>query len=180
VGHSLVTSLYSLCPALMVGPSGFEPPTLRLSGVRSNQLSYGPFHPGPPLPGPNVFPGGRAFSPAAQRATGPQGLCSSLETEQDAPCRRSNRPRFLPRRVQHVEPGVGYSLMLLLLRKEVIQPHLPIRLPCYDFIPLTGHTFGTSLPTEWRGWVSDFGCTRLRSCDGRCVQGPGTYSPRRS
>jgi hypothetical protein len=31
-----------------------------------------------------------------------------------------------------------------LLRKEVIQPHLPIRLPCYDFTPLTGHTFGRS------------------------------------
>jgi hypothetical protein len=30
------------------------------------------------------------------------------------------------------------------LRKEVIQPHLPIRLPCYDFVPLTGHTFGAS------------------------------------
>jgi hypothetical protein len=29
-----------------------------------------------------------------------------------------------------------------ILRKEVIQPHLPIRLPCYDFVPLTPHTFG--------------------------------------
>ena len=28
-----------------------------------------------------------------------------------------------------------------ILRKEVIQPHLPIRLPCYDFVPLTPHTF---------------------------------------
>ena len=28
----------------------------------------------------------------------------------------------------------------LLLRKEVIQPHLPIRLPCYDFTPVTGLT----------------------------------------
>jgi hypothetical protein len=37
-------------------------------------------------------------------------------------------------------------LSLVLLRKEVIQPHLPIRLPCYDFIPLTKHTFGTSPP----------------------------------
>ena len=32
----------------------------------------------------------------------------------------------------------------LLLRKEVIQPHLPVRLPCYDFTPLTLHTFGAS------------------------------------
>ena len=23
-------------------------------------------------------------------------------------------------------------------RKEVIQPHLPVRLPCYDFVPITG------------------------------------------
>jgi len=27
----------------------------------------------------------------------------------------------------------------------VIQPHLPVRLPCYDFTPLTRHTFGTVL-----------------------------------
>ena len=31
------------------------------------------------------------------------------------------------------------------LRKEVIQPHLPIRLPCYDFTPVTGFTFDCSL-----------------------------------
>ena len=30
-------------------------------------------------------------------------------------------------------------------RKEVIQPHLPVRLPCYDFTPLTLHTYGASL-----------------------------------
>ena len=29
-----------------------------------------------------------------------------------------------------------------LLRKEVIQPHLPIRLPCYDFTPVINPTFG--------------------------------------
>ncbi len=28
-------------------------------------------------------------------------------------------------------------------RKEVIQPHLPIRLPCYDFTPITSPTFGS-------------------------------------
>ena len=30
-------------------------------------------------------------------------------------------------------------------RKEVIQPHLPVRLPCYDFTPVIGSTFGSSL-----------------------------------
>ena len=34
----------------------------------------------------------------------------------------------------------------ILLRKEVIQPQVPLRLPCYDFIPVTTHTFGTYLP----------------------------------
>jgi hypothetical protein len=31
-------------------------------------------------------------------------------------------------------------------RKEVIQPHLPVRLPCYDFTPITSPTFDGSLP----------------------------------
>ena len=33
-----------------------------------------------------------------------------------------------------------------LLRKEVIQPHVPVGLPCYDFTPVTGPTFDGSLP----------------------------------
>ena len=39
--------------------------------------------------------------------------------------------------------------MSLLLRKEVIQPLVPQRLPCYDFILVTGHTFGTFLLIRW-------------------------------
>ena len=34
---------------------------------------------------------------------------------------------------------------MLLLRKEVIQPQVPLRLPCYDFILVTVHTFGACL-----------------------------------
>ena len=34
----------------------------------------------------------------------------------------------------------------LLPRKEVIQPHLPVRLPCYDFAPVTSLTLTSSLP----------------------------------
>ena len=31
------------------------------------------------------------------------------------------------------------------LRKEVIQPHLPVLLPCYDFVPVIRPTLGSSL-----------------------------------
>src|SRR5688572_9591679 len=52
------------------------------------------------------------------------------------------------------------SLPPELLRKEVIQPQVPLRLPCYDFTPITDHTFGacflavgsaTSGTTSFRG-----------------------------
>ena len=45
-----------------------------------------------------------------------------------------------------------------LLRKEVIQPHLPVRLPCYDFVPIASPTFDHSPHT---GWAMGFGCYRL-------------------
>ena len=35
--------------------------------------------------------------------------------------------------------------LLFFLRKEVIQPHLPIQLPCYDFTPVIGPAFDGSL-----------------------------------
>ena len=31
-------------------------------------------------------------------------------------------------------------------RKEVIQPHVPVRLPCYDFVPIAGAALGSCLP----------------------------------
>ena len=36
-------------------------------------------------------------------------------------------------------------ILRILLRKEVIQPHLPIRLPCYDFTPIINPTLGGCL-----------------------------------
>ena len=47
----------------------------------------------------------------------------------------------------------------VLLRKEVIQPHLPVRLPCYDFVPIASPTFDSSLPQGVRppaSGVADF------------------------
>ena len=37
------------------------------------------------------------------------------------------------------------KLCMLLLRKEVIHPHLPVRIPCYDFTPITIHTLDAFL-----------------------------------
>ena len=83
----------------MVGLTRLELVTSRLSGVRSNQLSYRP-------------------------------ICESfgsLKTEQyiDFRC---------PTYTFRISPAC-------LLRKEVIQPHLPIRLPCYDFTPIISSAF---------------------------------------
>ena len=50
--------------------------------------------------------------------------------------------------------------MYLLLIKEVIQPHVLVRLPCYDFTPITNQNLGacllavsttTSVMTDFRG-----------------------------
>ena len=40
---------------------------------------------------------------------------------------------------------LGFLFFRFHPRKEVIQPHLPIRLPCYDFTPVINPTFGSAL-----------------------------------
>ena len=48
------------------------------------------------------------------------------------------------------------------LRKEVIQPQVPLRLPCYDFTPVTNHSLGGSLlavRTPTSGAVDSHGVT---------------------
>ena len=36
-------------------------------------------------------------------------------------------------------------------RKEVIQPQVPLRLPCYDFTPVIDHSLGACLPCGLAG-----------------------------
>ena len=38
--------------------------------------------------------------------------------------------------------NMNLSKRLIILRKEVIQPLVPQRLPCYDFTPIISHTLG--------------------------------------
>src|SRR5205085_8904858 len=61
-------------------------------------------------------------------------------------------------------------------RKEVIQPHLPVRLPCYDLAPITGLTLGaclltvgsaTSGATDFRGLTG--GVYKARERIHRCL-----------
>ena len=80
----------------MVGLDGVEPSTSRLSGVRSNQLSYRP----------NLFDLSKPIS----------------------------------------ELHVKRCFFISFLRKEVIQPLVPQRLPCYDFTLIINHTLGTCPP----------------------------------
>ena len=44
-------------------------------------------------------------------------------------------------------------------KKEVFQPHLPVRLPCYDLAPVTGLTLGRSLRSRTSGAPGSHGLT---------------------
>ena len=44
-------------------------------------------------------------------------------------------------------------------RKEVFQPHLPVRLPCYDLAPVIGFTLGRSLRLRTLGTPNSHGLT---------------------
>ena len=50
------------------------------------------------------------------------------------------------RKVKSISSTFDREKLYLLLRKEVIQPHLPVRLPCYDFAPVTNLTLDSFLP----------------------------------
>ena len=85
----------------------------------------------------------------------------SLNPASTEPCERRDHDSF---------PVVANRKVDIILRKEVIQPQVPLRLPCYDLVPIKKSIFG--------GCEADFGCPSLSWLDGRCVQGSGTHSPR--
>ena len=70
---------------------------------------------------------------------------------------------FLPTCIQIHEWGKnGQIRPKFLLRKEVIQPHLPILLPCYDFTLIINPTFGCVLLTvklQTSGVIDSHGVT---------------------
>ena len=87
---------------LPMGLNGLEPSTSRLSGVRSNQLSYRPVS-------SVSFPFSEVLPSKLNNVFPTHVLC---RTSLSIPTLR---------------------LGSLFLRKEVIQPQVLLRLPCYDF-----------------------------------------------
>ena len=62
-------------------------------------------------------------------------------------CLLCTKPRPLQAKGSSRHQGwpTATPFFVVLLRKEVIQPHLPVRLPCYDFVPIADPTFDGSL-----------------------------------
>ena len=60
-------------------------------------------------------------------------------------------PRQHARHPRTKTPGTMPGTQNILRRKEVIQPHLPVRLPCYDLVPITSLTLDGSPQQYWSG-----------------------------
>ena len=133
-----------------MGTNGLEPSTSRLSGVRSNHLSYAP-----------VFCCSDHLAHAYQAVhcsnncnhlSFPPVLVEIKGIEPLTPCLQSRcspswaKPPFFTSAFKieqstSNQPSDCRDTVYVFLRKEVIQPHLPIRLPCYDLTPIIDPTF---------------------------------------
>ena len=100
--------------AILVGLGGLEPPTSPLSGVRSNRLSYRP----------NNRRVCRPIAPLSKHKSVRCDSVASTNLDQAICC--------------------GHLSQCCAQVKEVIQPQVPLRLPCYDFTPVIGHTVVTA------------------------------------
>ena len=77
----------------------------------------------------------------------PENDTSSRRTFQSTPDSSSGLFSLLHLAVYRPEMKRSDFSSRFLPRKEVIQPHLPIRLPCYDFTPVIRPAFGSSFLT---------------------------------
>ena len=104
----------------VVGLGRLELPTSRLSSARSNQLSYKP----------------------DEASSAAHGLVPMRATEKGRETRTAARRQLSS---DDVWDGVSHPKTSI-LRKEVIQPQVPLRLPCYDFGPVADPTVAGCLP----------------------------------
>ena len=129
-----------------MGTNGLEPSTSRLSGVRSNHLSY--------APGLVEMRRIELLTPCLQSRCSPSWATPPLPYffffQSSAFSFRYPQNWTMSFSTFLLFPLIDLlefkHFCLLLLRKEVIQPHLPIRLPCYDFTPVINPTLDGVLP----------------------------------
>ena len=120
----------------MVGLGRLELPTSRLSSARSNQLSYRPLttdqkH----LQACPTEPADRSVGPTirTERKLGADSTRTWKGYE--------DGDAWVLIRLA----GIGIASNAGILRKEVIQPQVPLRLPCYDFTPVADLTVACCL-----------------------------------
>ena len=87
----------------------------------------------PPAPAPASHTDHTACSPKTQQRT-------SMAPPQT---RKHDIPPMSKPPIRHSQIAWPTNIVEL-LRKEVIQPHLPVRLPCYDLVPIANPTFDGS------------------------------------
>jgi hypothetical protein len=148
---------------LPVGLARVELATSRLSGVRSNQLSY------------------RPSRRKERKNTKSHFSAPAAEPKLNNGMRRRRTQRridldWTPPPAHAIRDPMAPSGAVFVLRKEVIQPHLPVRLPCYDLAPITGLTLGafplavgtaTSGTADFRGLTG--GVYKAREHIHRCL-----------
>ena len=66
------------------------------------------------------------------------------------------------------------NYVIVLKLKEVIQPHLPVRLPCYDFTSVTNSTLGIKINNLTTSGITSFqgvtgGVYKARERIHRCI-----------
>ena len=117
----------------MVGRVGVEPTTSRLSGVRSNHLSYRPM----------IFPN---TTMKAARALYGRAQASDRLKGNRYPEMKGHEDSGVFLELREALPDTRSGAFVQILRKEVIQPQVPLRLPCYDFTPVADPTVVSFLP----------------------------------
>jgi hypothetical protein len=128
----------------VVGLVGLEPTTPALSRRCSDQLSYRPAPKTKPLAAIPACGVTRASLKSRSVAHAPLGFVHQPTTDKQ-PISVGKHHLLTPDAPPKGQPA--HALMALLSRKEVIQPHLPVRLPCYDFTPVTNPAVVSALQT---------------------------------
>ena len=127
-------------------------------------------------PSPRIGPSEEP-SPAASEGRIEPGRTNPTRLAPSPSSRKRERIAHGPLKDREVDLGYAADESATgLPRKEVIQPHLPVRLPCYDLAPITGLTLGacpltvgsaTSGATDFRGLTG--GVYKARERIHRCL-----------